>query len=628
MKYHQEYIQKKYEYNDKGQITKITSKEETIKIEYDKNGNMISKINNKGEKEEYKYNEYNQLESLKQGQYIYQYKYDANNERIESKKIDSKEYHYDKWYDYVEEIVVVSKEEFEDTFDRIKAQIEIKESNGNKCEVRIAGNKEISYYKEDEETRYILDRSVENSVVLAVNEEINIYNGNQLLQVEDDIKVTGLNQSIVASVEDFEVKRYSYSDYGVSSNIERLGYNGEVKDETGLIYLRARYYDPSIARFIQIDVNYVGEQEQVNTQNRYIYTLNNPYKYVDRDGNRSVVGTGLKIDFLNNEKNKILANAKASVRNAMAAVENFVNSSSMAIKVVAKILQPPIKNVKQQLNHLIYKISDLQIIACPQNVKTKLEIYSFSYNMETSMLIKNAKSSALNFMAGVDKADVHYRMKESLKYFDNTLSTFKGIIGYVVGKMLINMDEIITAMLDIIVQIIREYTEPIFIDYGYIPISYSSADREQFAIYEVIGPIKRNLDFMKLVNTDEPLDIKSREGWSSGNLGSYYFDCAVRSNDYLGNMVYGVAGKEMFGGGNLNIGNLSIGSDSYLINMAGLAQQVSNTNKKGLPKYIEGATNWIWIRISSGLNQTGDNPGDTEMIKEGIERWHRDYGKK
>ncbi|MDF9825867.1 RHS repeat-associated core domain-containing protein, partial [Breznakia sp. PM6-1] len=57
------------------------------------------------------------------------------------------------------------------------------------------------------------------------------------------------------------------------------------KEETGLIYLRARYYDPSIGNFIQIDNNYAGEKEDVGTQNRYNYTLSNPYKYVDRDGN-------------------------------------------------------------------------------------------------------------------------------------------------------------------------------------------------------------------------------------------------------------------------------------------------------------------------------------------------------
>ncbi|MDF9824491.1 papain fold toxin domain-containing protein, partial [Breznakia sp. PM6-1] len=59
------------------------------------------------------------------------------------------------------------------------------------------------------------------------------------------------------------------------------------KEETGLIYLRARYYDPSIGNFIQIDNNYAGEKEDVGTQNRYNYTLSNPYKYVDRDGNKA-----------------------------------------------------------------------------------------------------------------------------------------------------------------------------------------------------------------------------------------------------------------------------------------------------------------------------------------------------
>ena len=74
--------------------------------------------------------------------------------------------------------------------------------------------------------------------------------------------------------------------------------NGEVQDETGLIYLRARYYDPSMGRFIQIDNNYDGEEDVVNSQNKYIYTLNNPYKYVDRDGNRPLNEAALFLEML------------------------------------------------------------------------------------------------------------------------------------------------------------------------------------------------------------------------------------------------------------------------------------------------------------------------------------------
>ena len=42
-----------------------------------------------------------------------------------------------------------------------------------------------------------------------------------------------------------------------------------------------------MARFVSIDNNYAGEAEDINTQNRYVYTLNNPYKYVDRDGKKA-----------------------------------------------------------------------------------------------------------------------------------------------------------------------------------------------------------------------------------------------------------------------------------------------------------------------------------------------------
>lgn len=56
-------------------------------------------------------------------------------------------------------------------------------------------------------------------------------------------------------------------------------------DSSELIYLGARYYAPENANFAQIDTNYDGEKDNIVSQNRYTYTINNPYKYVDRNGN-------------------------------------------------------------------------------------------------------------------------------------------------------------------------------------------------------------------------------------------------------------------------------------------------------------------------------------------------------
>ena len=53
-------------------------------------------------------------------------------------------------------------------------------------------------------------------------------------------------------------------------------------DETGLIYLRNRYYDPTNGRFVTEDPVRDGE-------NWYVYAGNNPVMFVDLDGLRSVI---------------------------------------------------------------------------------------------------------------------------------------------------------------------------------------------------------------------------------------------------------------------------------------------------------------------------------------------------
>jgi RHS repeat-associated protein len=64
----------------------------------------------------------------------------------------------------------------------------------------------------------------------------------------------------------------------------RVGYTGKEDDsETGLTYMGARYYHPVVGRFMAIDP--VGFVETNPTSfNRYAYANNNPYKYIDPNG--------------------------------------------------------------------------------------------------------------------------------------------------------------------------------------------------------------------------------------------------------------------------------------------------------------------------------------------------------
>ncbi|MCM3342944.1 RHS repeat-associated core domain-containing protein, partial [Paenibacillus sp. MER TA 81-3] len=65
-------------------------------------------------------------------------------------------------------------------------------------------------------------------------------------------------------------------------------YSGEYWDaDTNLQYLRARWYDPSIGRFINEDT-YEGDLGNPLSLNLYSYVANNPLKFIDPSGNRYI----------------------------------------------------------------------------------------------------------------------------------------------------------------------------------------------------------------------------------------------------------------------------------------------------------------------------------------------------
>lgn len=85
------------------------------------------------------------------------------------------------------------------------------------------------------------------------------------------------------------VASYYYDAFGVptetSGDIENpFRYGGYVYDnETGLYYIKSRFYDATIARFIQEDI-YAGKYSDPLSLNLYTYVLNNPLRYLDPTG--------------------------------------------------------------------------------------------------------------------------------------------------------------------------------------------------------------------------------------------------------------------------------------------------------------------------------------------------------
>ena len=64
---------------------------------------------------------------------------------------------------------------------------------------------------------------------------------------------------------------------------EERGFTGHVQDLSGLVYMQQRYYDPTLMRFMSVDPMSVNPDDE-RTFNRYSYAANNPYKFVDPDG--------------------------------------------------------------------------------------------------------------------------------------------------------------------------------------------------------------------------------------------------------------------------------------------------------------------------------------------------------
>jgi RHS repeat-associated protein len=89
------------------------------------------------------------------------------------------------------------------------------------------------------------------------------------------------------------IATYDYAPYGtavasMSPAPNGPGYTGHLSDpDTGLVYMQARYYDPSMGRFLGVDPVEPATGNPFNF-NRYAYASNNPIVNVDPDGRNDI----------------------------------------------------------------------------------------------------------------------------------------------------------------------------------------------------------------------------------------------------------------------------------------------------------------------------------------------------
>ncbi|MFH1445776.1 MAG: FG-GAP-like repeat-containing protein [Nanoarchaeota archaeon] len=224
-------------YYSEGTQTTTTSYDLT----YDKNGNLIQGTDNY-----YEYNEFNQLIRVRQddadGNILEEYTYDHDGSRIKKT-----EYFYD------------------------------------------PETTSTTYYAGSEFIRVVNDTGTFDTAF--------IYHSGQLIRRQEGDGAKYFyhpdhlgSTSIVTDENGYVIEETNYLPYGTAldGGDSRFLYTGKEKDVlTNIYYYGSRYYDPFFRHFTQAD-SIIPNVYNPQSLNRYAYTLNNPYKYVDLEGDSAV----------------------------------------------------------------------------------------------------------------------------------------------------------------------------------------------------------------------------------------------------------------------------------------------------------------------------------------------------
>ena len=234
----------RYHYDSANRLVMSENGTNAVHYEYDDSGNMTKKTDNNGSVR-YSYDGFNRLKSVASGENVTEYAYTP--EGFRSKKTvngSTTRYLYD---------------------------------GANICAEVIPDGTAYTYYRAD-------------GIIGSVHGDEKLYYS----------QTSRGDVSVVYDAAGNVVKNNTYSPYGERKTVQKVndtndplrlmwvaetenvhipfGYCGEyTDDETGFVYLRNRYYDPEVGRFITEDPARDGE-------NWYVYCENNPIMFVDTNG--------------------------------------------------------------------------------------------------------------------------------------------------------------------------------------------------------------------------------------------------------------------------------------------------------------------------------------------------------
>lgn len=304
---------------------------------YDNNGNRTTVSESRNgqvvQKTSYEYDALNRLLTITRqdgGKIIYTYDVRGNRQTVSdtsSGSLDTTETSYT--YDLQNTLTSVTKGSSTTSFQYYADGMRYLKTNGNT-------QTQVNY---DFQGQVISEEKAVNGVFV---EQANFVRGDRVL-VKKDKKASkdyyylynGHGDVVqIVNTSGGVVNNYTYDEWGnITSQVEGISnsfkYAGEVYDaETGLYYLRARYYDPSMGRFLNEDT-YEGQIDNPLTQNLYTYVSNNPLIYVDPTGHDNMALGGSGGNPLYNLSTTDATNSVIDARSANAATQAKILKSLM-----------------------------------------------------------------------------------------------------------------------------------------------------------------------------------------------------------------------------------------------------------------------------------------------------------
>ena len=277
-----------YDYDDLSRLVRVAYPDgEEVTYEYDATGNRTAMISSKSGETRYSYNSPGWLTELNGPVGKVTFAYDANGNLVE--RADKKTHQKTRYtWDYENRLVGVD--------DGTTKVAYTYDGDGNR----------IGKFINGKTTEFVNNI---NGLIPQTLSEINFdgkitnysYGIERIGQINPgglaSFYITDGLEGSVSNLTDSEgriTNSYTYDAFG-NTTVQTGGsgnpfaYDGEYADgETGLIFLRNRYYDPAIGRFLSSDVR-MGSQVDPQSLNHYVFARNNPVNFVDPSGMYPVV---------------------------------------------------------------------------------------------------------------------------------------------------------------------------------------------------------------------------------------------------------------------------------------------------------------------------------------------------